>query len=113
MSEITPHLMLVYMSAAIFTCGLITLLCGVSVLLFRNNHKDANTLAASTSQIVNKSLAEDISGLVGNASALLSAMNDLSKTQQGTGVILIVVGLLLIVSSCSIVLYMQFGMPMS
>jgi hypothetical protein len=52
-------------------------------------------LAAQTAQLAKKGIAEDVAGLVGNASTLLSATNELVRTSAGIGVFLAVLGFLL------------------
>ena len=74
------------------------LIAGIILLVFRSSNKELRALTVQTTQMVKKGLAEDIAGLVGNASALLNAMNELSRTERGPGIILIVTGLLLTVA---------------
>jgi hypothetical protein len=45
-------------------------------------------------------VAEEVAGLVGNASSLLEAVNQLTRTTAGVGVFLATMGLLLMGSAC-------------
>jgi len=66
--------------------------------------KDVHTLATQTTRLAQKGLAEQVAGLVGNASALLEAVNKLVRTTAGVGVFLTVLGLLLMISASLLVL---------
>jgi len=75
--------------------GVISLAAGIIVLVFRVSGNDVKTLANQTMRLAQKGIAEEVSGLVGNASALLDALNQLVKTTTGVGVFLILVGFIL------------------
>jgi hypothetical protein len=111
MSDVTPIQFLILATSTLFVVGLITFITGAVILIMRSRNKEINALTSQTSQIVKKGLAEDVAGLVGNTSALLSAMNDLAKTQNGIGIILIIVGTLLMLVSCYLFWYASFRMP--
>ncbi|MFN2198591.1 MAG: hypothetical protein ACK2UW_20895 [Anaerolineales bacterium] len=103
--------LLTFVSFTVFVIGLITFLIGALILILRSRNKDINTITQQTSQIMKKGLAEDVAGLVGNASSLLAAMNDLARTQNGIGVIFIIIGTLLMLVSCYIFWYIAFRTP--
>lgn len=108
MFEIPPLQYLLAATFILFVIGLVTFLIGALILILRSRDKDINIVTKQTSQIMQKSLAEDVAGLVGNASSLLNAMNDLAKTQNGIGVILVVVGVLLMFVACYFLWYITF-----
>jgi len=83
------------MVMGLFLLGVITLLIGILLLITRSANKEVRTLAAQTAQLAKKGIAEDVAGLVGNASTLLSATNDLVRTSAGIGVFLALMGFLL------------------
>ena len=83
------------MVVGLFVLGVITLLLGMLLLITRSAGKEVRTLAAQTAQLAKKGIAEDVAGLVGNASTLLSATNELVRTSAGIGVFLAVLGFLL------------------
>lgn len=87
------------MSVVIFILGLITTVSGIVILTFRAGGKDFRILASQTTRLAQKGLAEDVAGLVGNASALLEAMNQLVRTTAGVGVFLTVFGLILMLAA--------------
>ncbi len=95
---------LLTMATGIFLIGVIALCIGIFILVSRSLGKDITTLAEQTAKMAQKGITEDIAGLVGNASALLSALNGLIKTSVGIGVFLIFVGLILMAGSYWLVL---------
>lgn len=101
MSELNRETVMTVMAITLFGSGLFSLIAGIILLVFRSSNKDLRALTVQTTQMVKKGLAEDIAGLVGNASALLNAMNELSRTERGPGIILIVTGLLLMVAGAA------------
>ncbi len=65
------------MVMGLFILGAITLLVGIILLITRSAGKEVRSLATQTAKLARKGIAEDVSGLVGNASSLLSATNEL------------------------------------
>lgn len=88
------QLMLV-MATCLLVMAVISLAAGILTLFVRVSGKDVHTLATQTLRLAQKGVADDVSGLVGNASALLEALNQLVRTTTGVGVFLILVSLLL------------------
>ncbi|HMN58874.1 MAG TPA: hypothetical protein PJ988_00840 [Anaerolinea sp.] len=86
---------LIIMAASMMVMGLISLAAGIIVLVFRVSGNDVKTLANQTVRLAQKGIADEVSGLVGNASALLDALNQLVRTTTGVGVFLILVGFIL------------------
>lgn len=80
------------MAAILFLIGATSFLVGVIVMILRSTSKEMRNLANQTSVLAQKGMAEEIAGLVGNASALLSATNDLMRTTAGVGFFLTVLG---------------------
>lgn len=96
--------LMLYMVIGLFALGVITLIVGIILLITRSASKDVRTLASQTARLARKGLAEDVAGLVGNASTLLSATNELVRTSAGIGVFLAVLGFLLMVAATWLVL---------
>jgi hypothetical protein len=84
---------LLAMAAALFLLGMCSLVMGIFVLITRVMNKDISTLTAQTSKLARKGIAEDMAGLVGNASALLAAMTSMVRTAAGIGIFLTTLGL--------------------
>ncbi len=84
-----------FMLSGMFVLGGLTFMFGVIILIWGVWSKDMRTTLAQTNRLAQKGLTDEISGLVGNASMLLTTISDLIRTRNGTGVILIVTGALL------------------
>jgi hypothetical protein len=92
------------MGIGLFVIGVFTFWIGVIILVSRTTGKEVKTIASQTTRLAQKGLAEEIAGLVGNASTLLNALNDMVRTAAGIGIFLTIIGLLLMGSSIWLVL---------
>ena len=92
------------MVIGLFILGAITLLIGILLLITRSAGKEVRALATQTARLAKKGIAEDVAGLVGNASNLLSATNELVRTSAGIGVFLALLGFLLMTVATWLVL---------
>jgi hypothetical protein len=99
MEIISTDEILMIMAVVLFLMGVTFTLIGILILTVRVSGKDVRTLALQTTRLAQKGIAEDIAGLVGNASNLLSALNDMVRTTAGIGVFITVIGLILMVSA--------------
>jgi hypothetical protein len=99
MYTLTLRDVLLIMSASLFFIGVLTFIIGVLVLVTRSSNKDISTLAAETKRLARKGIAEDVAGLVGNASALMGEIRSLVRTAAGIGIFLTVVGITLIAAA--------------
>ena len=97
--EFTQQEFMRIMAITLFPIGIISIFTGNWILITRALNKDFQKISAQTSKLARKGLADDISGLVGNASNLLTAMNQMVLTATGIGVFLNLVGLALIVGA--------------
>ena len=93
------------MVITLFVMGIFSFLIGVFVLISRTFGKDIRVLATQTNRLAQKGLMDGVAGLVGNASALLDATNQMVRTATGIGAFLTIIGLLLISASVIILLY--------
>lgn len=84
------------MAIGTFVLGIICIGIGIYILVSSSRGRNLQTIATQTTELAQKGLAEDVAGLVGNASALLNAMNNMAHTSAGIGLLLNVLGLLLI-----------------
>ena len=83
--------------AAMAVMGVIALAAGIFILFRKVMGDELRVIASQTTRLAQKGIAEEISGLVGNASALLDALNQLVKTTTGVGVFLTLIGFILMV----------------
>ncbi|MCS6908937.1 MAG: hypothetical protein RML93_13810 [Anaerolineales bacterium] len=96
MEFLTPLNLLILITLTLFTFGSLSILAGLILLINRAYSSELKTLAAQTSRLVQKGLAEDIAALIGQASTLLNAVNDLIRSTAGVGFTLILVGFVLL-----------------
>lgn len=89
----------IVIAVALFILGCMSVLMGTFVLIGRGHSSDVKMLAAHTARLAQKGLAEEVTGLVNSASALVASLNDLVRTSNGTGVFLITLGLMMIGAS--------------
>jgi len=99
MQIFTTHNLLMVMALALFVLGLGTTITGIIILATRALGSDIRTLAIQSTRLAQKGLAEEVVGLVGNASAILDSVNQLVRTTAGVGVFLTIIGLVLMVAS--------------
>jgi hypothetical protein len=104
MAEISIQEIRLSMAAVVFVLGALSFAVGAYVLVIRATGKEVRNLTSQTALLAQKGLAEDVAGLVGNASSLLAATNDLVRSTAGVGVFLDVMGLLLMAISSWIIL---------
>lgn len=92
------------MAVGLMCGGLLSIIAGILVLLSKVAGRDMQTIAEQTIKMAQKGIAEDVAGLVGNASALVEAMNGLVKSVTGIGVFLVIVGFLLLAGAYGLIL---------
>jgi hypothetical protein len=65
---------------------------------------EVRQIAEQTARLAQKGIAEEIAGLVGNASTLVESLNQLVRTAAGVGVLLMIIGLMLMAAAYGLVL---------
>jgi len=95
MAEINQWNIILLMIATIFGLGMFSFIMGIIVLVTKAMGKDVRNLATQTAKLAQKGIAEEVSGLVGNASALMTALQQMVKTVTGIGLFLILLGITL------------------
>lgn len=93
----TTHDFVFIVAASLTLLGVIGIGAGIILLVTRASGKAVQTLAAQASELAKKGLAEEISGLVGNASALIEALNQLVRTSAGIGIFLVLFGFVMLI----------------
>jgi len=109
MQTLTLVEVLYIMATTLFLLGVATFASGAIILIKRVYNNDLRQITEQTSKLAQKGLAQDISGLVGNASSLLMATSEMVKTTSGLGVLLLIAGFFQIFGSIllTIFLYMR------
>lgn len=85
----------ILMLIGMFLLGGLTFVTGVATLASGAWGRELRSITTQTTRLAQKGLAEEISGLVGNASTLLSTVNEMIRTATGIGVFLTISGGLL------------------
>lgn len=89
----------VTMATILFLLGLIVLAISIFILTRQAIGKDIQTIAKQTTLLAEKGITENIAGLVGNASALINALHDLSKSNTGIGIFLVFLSVALLTTA--------------
>jgi hypothetical protein len=92
MTEINQWNIILLMIATIFGLGMFSFIMGIIVLVSKAMGKDVRNLATQTAKLAQKGIAEEVTGLVGNASALMTALQQMVKTVTGIGLFLVLLG---------------------
>ncbi len=87
------------MSIGTFVLGILTFGVGVFIMISSTMSKEVRTIANQTAKLAQKGIAEEVAGLVGNASSLISAMNNLMHTTAGVGFLITAIGILMMAGS--------------
>lgn len=98
-----PNEFIKVMATVLFLIGLITLGLGIFTLAKQAIGKVIQTIAEQTTKLAQKGISEDIAGLVGNASSLIAALDELVRSTAGIGIILILVSFALLGSSYALI----------
>jgi hypothetical protein len=91
-------------AAILLALGVILLVIGVIVLITRALGGDIKKIASQTAQLAQKGVAEEVAGLVGNASTLMESLTDLVKTAAGVGTFLVITGVILLAGALGLAL---------
>lgn len=76
----------------ILGAGMLCLLAGILVLVFRGFTKEMRVLAGTSTELSKRAISHDMTALVSSASEILSLINQMMKTAAGVGAFLILVG---------------------
>ncbi len=87
------------MATVLFLLGLIVMAISIFILTRQAIGRDIETIAKQTTKLAEKGITENIAGLVGNASSLINALHELSKTNTGIGVFLVFLGIALLTTA--------------
>jgi hypothetical protein len=100
----------ILIAAAVFLLGCLCVILGAIVLITRGYSREVRTIAAHTARIGQKGVTSEVSGLVNSAAELMTAINQLVKTSNGTGVFLITLGIGMIASGYWVVLQIEWAL---
>lgn len=87
---------IITIAGAIFLLGFVCLVISIIILARQAMNKNIRTIAESTAKLAQKGITDGVSGLVGNASMLLSSLNDLTQSNSGIGIFFVFLSLVLL-----------------
>ncbi|MEA3325968.1 MAG: hypothetical protein U9R53_01455 [Chloroflexota bacterium] len=87
------------MATVLFLLGMTIMAVSVFILTRQAIGRNIQTIAEQTTKLADKGITENIAGLVGNASSLINALHELSKTNSGIGVFLVFLGIALLMTA--------------
>jgi hypothetical protein len=79
--------------------GGLSLVGGLFVLIRKTFTKEIEVIADQMTKLAQKGIADDVSGLVGNASSLIDSLNQLTRTASGIGIFLVLIGCILMAAA--------------
>ena len=109
MYQINQSDTLLIMAAALFFLGMCTLAMGLFVLVTRTMNADIKNISSQAAKMMQKGIADEISGLAANASALLDTISQLVKTAAGVGIFVTALGLGMMAAAYWIVLQVNWA----
>jgi hypothetical protein len=96
-----------WMATIVFSIGVAVLLAGIIILIVQASGRNVKSVTESVSKLAQRGITEDVAGLVGNASSLMTSMNDMVRSTSGIGVTLVITGGALIAAAYFI--FLQLG----
>jgi len=99
MFSLAVHDLVVTMTISLFLLGVLAIAAGVVILITRVLSGEMRVMADQTAKLAQKGIAEDIAGLVGNATSLIGALDEILRTTSGIAMFLVLVGFLLVGSA--------------
>ncbi len=88
--------LIVTIAGIMFLIGIACLVISIVILSRQALNKNIRTIAESTAKLAQKGLTDGVSGLVGNATMLLSSLNDLTQSNTGIGIFFVFLSLVLL-----------------
>ena len=109
MLPMTLDSILLGMGACLFVLGLISTGAGIIILISKSMGSELKEITQQTAKLAQHGIADDMAGLVGNASSLIEALNQLVRTSSGVGIFLVIAGFILLGASYFLVVKMLNG----
>jgi hypothetical protein len=88
--------LILIVASSLAVLGVISIASGIFLLVVRSGGTTVHSIASQATRLAQKGLAEEVAGLVGNASALVDAVNQLVRTSAGIGIFLVVFGFVML-----------------
>ncbi|MCJ7694901.1 MAG: hypothetical protein MUO40_05680 [Anaerolineaceae bacterium] len=92
----SPTQIFVITTGVILGIGILCLILRIIILVKQTMGKNIQSIADQTTKLAEKGITDNISGLVGNASSLISSLNDLARSNTGVGIFLVFLSIALL-----------------
>lgn len=76
--------------------GILCLVLSIIILVKQTMGRNIQTIADQTTKLAEKGITDNVAGLVGNASSLISSLNDLARSNTGVGIFLVFLAIALL-----------------
>lgn len=84
------------MAVCLFFLGFLAMGAGIYIIVAKAMGGDLRAIARQTAQLAQKGIAEEVAGLVGNATVLIDSLNQMVQTTSGVGMFLFISGFVLV-----------------
>ena len=108
-SDATQIVMIV--AIAMFSLGILCLILSIIILAKQTIGRNIQTIADQTTKLAEKGITDGVSGLVGNASLLISSLNDLARSNTGIGIFFVFLSLVLLAGAYYLVRPLAIAIP--
>jgi Na+-transporting methylmalonyl-CoA/oxaloacetate decarboxylase gamma subunit len=99
----TSQEILTTLAVTILAVGIFCLLLSIFILARQAIGRNIQKIAKQTTILAEKGISEGVSGLVGNASLLINALNELAKSNTGIGIFLVFLSIALLTGAYFII----------
>jgi len=102
---------LMTLATVVFSTGVLCLALSIFILARQAIGKNIQIIAEQTTKLAEKGITDNISGLVGNASLLIDALNNLARSTTGIGVFFVFLSLALLAGAYFLVQPLTILLP--
>lgn len=99
MIAMTANDFVLTIAGAVLILGVISFIVGLFTLAFKVSSGTFSEISAHSAKLMSKSMTDDVADLVGNASALLESITQMTKTKAGVGMFLVIVSFVFFIIS--------------
>jgi len=76
--------------------GILCLVLSIIILVKQTMGRNIQTIADQTTKLAEKGITDNVAGLVGNASSLISSLNELARSNTGVGIFMVFLAIALL-----------------
>lgn len=94
----SPNTLQIVGTVLIFA-GVVAILAGIIIMISSVLSSQSREIQKNATRLSSKGFTEELSGALGNASYLIKELNTMIQSSRGTGMSLVVIGIILIAGS--------------